>query len=77
MLPLVRCEISVPNLRSCARVLNSSIEPSRLGSRSQQMPHSVGLSRSYQCRLVTHVTGLTLKRFLTRGRLQAAKGLLQ
>jgi AraC-like DNA-binding protein len=46
------------------------------GTPLSKIAESAGVSRSHLCRVFKRVTGLSLKRFLTRRRLQAAKELI-
>jgi AraC-like DNA-binding protein len=70
-------EISVSHLeivRSVLEFIDRSFQDRTLLPR---MAEAAGVSRSHLCRVFKRVTGLSLKRFLTRRRLQAAKELLQ
>jgi AraC-like DNA-binding protein len=73
----VRYEIPVPHLeivRSVLEIINRSYQD---GAPLSRIAQAAGVSRSHLCRVFKRVTGLSLKRFLTRRRLQAAKELLQ
>lgn len=47
------------------------------GTRFSEVAQAAGVSRSHLCRIFKRVTGLPLKRFLTRRRLRVAKDLLR
>ncbi|HSC70999.1 MAG TPA: response regulator transcription factor [Candidatus Methylomirabilis sp.] len=47
------------------------------GTRFSEVAQAAGVSRSHLCRIFKRVTGLPLKRFLTRRRLRVAKELLR
>lgn len=74
--PPVRHETSVPHLEIVCSVLEL-IERSYQDVGLSRMAQETNVSRSHLCRVFKRVTGFSLKRFLTRRRLQAAKELLR
>jgi AraC-like DNA-binding protein len=77
MSPPVRYEISVLHLEIVRSVLEFIDHSYQDGTPLSRMAEASGVSRSHLCRVFKHVTGLSLKRFLTRRRLQAAKEFLR
>lgn len=77
MSPPIRYEISHPHLEIVRSVLEFIDRSYQDGAPLSRMAQATGVSRSYLCRIFKRVTGLSLKQFLTRRRLQAAKELLQ
>lgn len=76
MAPPVRYEIAVPHLEIVRSVLEFIDGSYQDGAPLSRMAQAAGVSRSHLCRIFKKITGLSLKRFLTRRRLQAAKELL-
>ena len=77
MSPPVRYEIPVQHLEMVRSVLEFIDRSYQDGTLLSGIAQGTGVSRSHLCRVFKRVTGLSLKRFLTRRRLQAAKELLQ
>ena len=77
MSPPVRYEISVLHLEIVRSVLEFIDHYYQDGTPLSRMAQASSVSRSHLCRVFKHVTGLSLKRFLTRRRLQAAKEFLR
>jgi two-component system response regulator YesN len=75
--PPVRYEIPVQHLEIVRWVLEFIDRSYQDGTPLSRIAQAAGVSRSHLCRVFKRVTGLSLKRFLTRRRLQAAKELLQ
>lgn len=67
----------IQHLEIVRRVLEFIERHHREGTRLAAIALAAGVSRSHLCRIFKRVTGLSLKRFLTRRRLQAAKALLR
>jgi AraC-like DNA-binding protein len=75
--PPVYYEVPVRHLEIVQWVLEFIERHHREGVPLTTIAQAAGVSRSHLCRVFKRVTGLSLKRFLTRRRLQAAKVLLQ
>jgi AraC-like DNA-binding protein len=74
--PPVRYEIPPQHLEIARWVLEFIERCYQEGTPLSKIAESAGVSRSHLCRVFKRVTGLSLKRFLTRRRLQAAKQLI-
>jgi AraC-like DNA-binding protein len=74
--PPVQYEIPPQHLEIIRWVLEFIERCYQEGTPLSKIAESAGVSRSHLCRLFKRVTGLSLKRFLTRRRLQAAKELI-
>jgi len=74
--PPVRYEIPVQHLEIVRWVLEFIDRSYQDGTPLSRIAQAAGVSRSHLCRIFKRITGLSLKRFLTRRRLQAAKELL-
>jgi AraC-like DNA-binding protein len=74
--PPVRYEIPPQHLEIARWVLEFIERSYQEGTPFSKIAESAGVSRSHLCRVFKRVTGLSLKRFLTRRRLQAAKQLI-
>jgi len=77
MSPPVRYEIPDQHLEIVRSVLEFIDRSYQDGTLLSGIAQGTGVSRSHLCRVLKRVTGLSLKQFLTRRRLQAAKELLQ
>jgi AraC-like DNA-binding protein len=75
--PPVRYETPVQHLEIVRWVLEFIDRSYQDGTPLSRIAQAAGVSRSHLCRIFKRITGLSLKRFLTRRRLQAAKELLQ
>ncbi len=75
--PPVRYEVPVQQLEIVRWVVEFIERCYQEGTRFSEVAQAAGVSRSHLCRIFKKVTGLPLKRFLTRRRLRAAKTLLR
>jgi AraC-like DNA-binding protein len=75
--PPVHYEIPGRHLEIVRWVLEFTERHHQEGIRLATIARTAGVSRSHLCRVFKRVTGLSVKRVLTRRRLQAAKELLQ
>ena len=75
--PPVRYDVSVQHLEIVRWVVEFIERCYQDGTPFSEVALAAGVSRSHLCRIFKRVTGLSLKRFLTRRRLQAAKALLR
>jgi AraC-like DNA-binding protein len=75
--PPVRYDVPVRHLEIVQWVVEFIERCYQEGTRFSEVARAAGISRSHLCRIFKRVTGLPLKRFLTRRRLQAAKALLR
>jgi AraC-like DNA-binding protein len=75
--PPVRYDVPVHHLEIVRWVVEFIERCYQEGTSFSEVAHAAGVSRSHLCRIFKRVTGLPLKRFLTRRRLQVAKGLLR
>jgi AraC-like DNA-binding protein len=75
--PPVQYEVPVQHLEIVRWVVEYIERCSQEGTRFSEVAQAAGVSRSHLCRIFKRVTGLPLKRFLTRRRLRAAKTLLR
>ena len=76
-MPQVPVEIPRRHVEIVRSVLQFIERRFRDGMPLAGIARNVGVSRSHLCRIFRRVTGLSLKRVLTRRRLQAAKAMLQ
>jgi YesN/AraC family two-component response regulator len=70
-------EVPLQHLEIVRWVLEYIEQRFREGTPLATIAHSVGVSRSHLCRIFRRVTGQSLKSFLTRRRLRAAKVMLR
>ena len=75
--PPVRYDVPVQHLEIVRWVVEFIERCYQDGTPFSEVALAAGVSRSHLCRIFKRVTGLSLKRFLTRRRLQAAKALLR
>ncbi len=75
--PPVRYDVSVHHLEIVRWVVDFIERCYQEGTRFSEVAQAAGVSRSHLCRIFKRVTGLPLKRFLTRRRLRVAKDLLR
>ena len=75
--PPVRYDVPVQHLEIVRWVVGFIERCYQDGTPFSEVALAAGVSRSHLCRIFKRVTGLSLKRFLTRRRLQAAKALLR
>jgi len=74
--PPVRYDVSAHHLEIVRWVVEFIERCYQEGTRFSEVAQAAGVSRSHLCRIFKRVTGLPLKRFLTRRRLRVAKDLL-
>jgi AraC-like DNA-binding protein len=75
--PPVRYDVPVHHLEIVRWVVEFIERCYQEGTRFSEVAQAAGVSRSHLCRIFKRVTGLPLKRFLTRRRLRVAKDLLR
>jgi len=75
--PPVRYEVPGHQLEIVGWVVEFIERCYQEGTRFSEVAQAAGVSRSHLCRIFKRVTGLPLKRFLTRRRLRVAKDLLR
>lgn len=75
--PRVRYEVPVRHLATIGWVVEFIERCYQDRTRFSDIARAAGVSRSHLCRIFKRVTGLSLNRFLTRYRLQAAKAMLR
>ena len=75
--PRPRYEVPVQHLEIVRWVVEFIERCYQDGTRFSDVARAAGVSRSHLCRIFKRVTGLSLNRFLTRRRLQAAKVMLR
>ena len=75
--PRARYEVPVQHLEIVRWVIEFIERCYQDGTRFSEVARAAGVSRSHLCRIFKRVTGLSLNRFLTRRRLQAAKVMLR
>jgi AraC-like DNA-binding protein len=75
--PPVRYDLPVHHVEIVRWVVEFIERCYQEGTRFSEVAQAAGVSRSHLCRIFKRVTGLPLKRFLTRRRLRVAKDLLR
>jgi AraC-like DNA-binding protein len=75
--PPVRYDVPVHQLEIVRLVVEFIERCYQEGTRFSEVAQAAGVSRSHLCRIFKRVTGLPLKRYLTRRRLRVAKDLLR